>query len=1155
MFADRKGIRNHSAVGAALAVVILAALLLGATAASAARPAPEILSPSRSRVVAGRTATLRVRGAHLHVSIGSRDLTKRLGKPVGGVRTVKLRRGKDFHLGANRIVLSTGKGRHRRYVARIFLAARAAKLLSLERLPGRLAQVEYKGRSKAKLGRLLVTVNGRRFAQRDLIRGHGRSFLLQLGVGDGLRYGRNRIVVQGLSADGRRVSRLTRTVDVSRATGPLADAGPDRRAAVGSPLFLNDGGSRSVRGRGRLGRAWRIVAAPKGSKAHLRGANTARPRLVADVPGRYQVRLVATEASPLAAHPGAAVASSAAPQGSDVMTVEASIDESQLGVPVETLTAGGISVDGHTYPVEPSSSGKPAWIQALILDRSTLAVVENVTIPTEYGSSLGSQTELEIELALRNLKSGDLLILSGGGRKVNGFEVNTGTKLVMALQDEVNGLGANATALNTTAGIEALKAGEWSAIGVEGTAVGSGYSNFGAGSSGGFGDQLPAGRAGSLQGYLHYSATAADPADSELGGGYVYLAPDHAAIDTEGPTANGTTVSVEIDGQNYEQTVPQGGSGFDLLLLNHRLEPISDKAYVTNNAGGGEDKDGVEAFFQEMRSLATGGIQPSLVVLQSFGTPSGRSSYWVSDTGVINFRWNATTTENSTQLPNEEESWYSQGGSFSLAAAIGRLGGPVAHDQFVQMVTTEPQPIPAGGQGFTLVAPYGEPSAAYSQIGGGSRPGASRIAGDLVLSHESNWEVAAPSESTAFKSELLDVVYQAPTQWPDSGSPGFEAASRWIAKRLSLGPVTVRQAYYVDDDDDWTAKRDELGELEFPGKHHGFGEAEFKALKAQLRKEFPMVAAVQNCFAGWEKVFAKSEGKGQVDLSAVATKVEGEIAAAIASEQAELNGKLITAHALGIAGGLASAATLGPVGGVFGALSNGLSLANDLSTTKGGSLSSLPVKTKASELGVQLSQRYEAIQDSLAQVRQILVSDWGKLEAAGEQVSNSNGGWELNSSTEEVVGQSLSVSASQQAMTALLPLVYGEYMVSPVGSPMNPEMTRTPWTYTCNQSESADHRVQPVGPTYGNPSSYVAAPYELAGNAGIGFTTNRLFRVMAIQGSFPREPEGEIQKKAPIVLRKALGEQLFKSAGGGGYGLDQVSFFALPAFRRWPLYC
>ncbi len=73
-------------------------------------------------------------------------------------------------------------------------------------------------------------------------------------------------------------------------SGTLAvDAGPDQTVAVGATVALDGGGST-----GALTYAWSFVERPSGSGATLAGPTTAEPTFLADAPGTFRVRLVAS---------------------------------------------------------------------------------------------------------------------------------------------------------------------------------------------------------------------------------------------------------------------------------------------------------------------------------------------------------------------------------------------------------------------------------------------------------------------------------------------------------------------------------------------------------------------------------------------------------------------------------------------------------------------------------------------------------------------------------------------------------------------------------------------------------------------------------------------------------------------------------------------
>jgi hypothetical protein len=1132
----------------ALALLLIAAVC-GVVAGGALAAAPKVLSPSASRVVAAKKTTLRVRGAGVRVSVDGRDLTKRLGKVSHGTRRLTLKRGRDFWVGTNRVVLSTGKGDRRRYTSRVFLAAKPAELLKLHRdARGDESAVEFVGHSKARLGRLLVVVNGKRLAEQRLLRHGGHAFTLQLGHRDGLRFGPNQIVVQGVSADGKRVSRLTRNVHLGR-SAPLADAGADMRTEVGHTVRLRGSGSKPADPGDPLAYEWQLASSPQGSKAAVRDAKGPEPSLVADTPGRYKLRL-------LAAEPGKRVPADAgrptpkvAAEGADVMTLEASIPvPSPLGAPIQTIAAGGgISVGGKLLKAQAT------WVQLLIYDRANLDLVAERSIDTEPLGVVGNESIRALTMALAEAGEEDLVVLSGGGRPVGISSVQQ----LVNLEAELHGDGIAGGPLSSPGGLEAFQSGQWSAIGIPGSEPGSGAANFSAVSTGGFGNQLPAGRPGSLQGYLHYSDPPFDPSDSDLGAGYGFVSPDHVEIDTQGKASSATVSSIEIGGKAFTTApVPKGSSGFQLLLLNDRLEAISDHMYVTNEPGGAENLAGVEGLGQELFELHRGDLHPRLVILQSLGSPAGLDAEWNHDPGIRNYPWGfGTAVKEGPPVENNFSSWFETREGLSLAAGIGWLAGPAAHDQFAQMLATNVKPTPTRNGGYTLVVPYEEPTAAVSQSQVGSGLPAARVAGTLALNPRSNWEVVAPTSTAETNDELLDVVYETSEPWPDQGTAPFTEAERYIASELGLGDEGVRAAYVSHDTDRFGNLVSQLEKIGYPAHGYNFQQSEFRALKAQLELEFPKVEDVRVAIENWQKAFGHAEHKGQVDLAALAGTVEGEVEATIKSRQAELNTDLVVAHSLGIAAGIAGAGGLGPVAGPLGAFSNAFSLANDLSQTKGGNPSSAPIRTEAQKLGTELALRYEALDESLAQIQEVLVSDYGKLQVASKQAT---GGWDLNTKEEPKLVEALTTSGIQQDFTAMLPLAYSEYMISPEPTSMNAQPTDHPWTYSCYSNSILVGETEPFSSTRENPGSWLAFPYEVGRTSSSqGFETKLQSRVLAIQGDFTYQEENETGTRVihePHVLGQKVASKLF-APPGRGYGLDQVQTFGDPAFQRLPIYC
>lgn len=164
--------------------------------------------------------------------------------------------------------------------------------LTLGTRAGSSGAVELRWRLRAPLRRASVSVNGRVVRSRGLALRRGQRVRYALGAAERVRFGRNAIVVVARARDGRRQV-LRRTVVVRR-DAPLVGVRRAGAAVAGRATRLDGRGSRAARG-GRLRYRWRIVRAPRGARATLRAAASARPRLIASVPGRYHVALTVTE--------------------------------------------------------------------------------------------------------------------------------------------------------------------------------------------------------------------------------------------------------------------------------------------------------------------------------------------------------------------------------------------------------------------------------------------------------------------------------------------------------------------------------------------------------------------------------------------------------------------------------------------------------------------------------------------------------------------------------------------------------------------------------------------------------------------------------------------------------------------------------------------
>lgn len=389
-----------------MAVLVLAAAALWAPPAGAAtRTAAvmplrsdahlaRVLSPRRGAIVRGRRVTVRVRverGARLvsarlgHRRIAGRFRRRRHGRML--VARLRLGRARAPRRGDNRLVVMVRKGRHGdAEVVPFALVRRDPRLLRIA-APRRTARaVRLKLRLRRADARVTVWLNGHAVRLPSSANEQGRVRGIRLSADEGLRHGRNVLRVKALDRRSGRVTVRRRVVTVER-TAPIAGAGTAQRVSLGRGVRLDASATEAARAPKSLRYHWRIVRRPRGSRAKLHGANRPRPHFKPDLPGRYRLRMVASERMPPPSRfQGRGRAASIA-MAADTTTIAATPFGAGIGVALETLDEGsggiGVKVGAQRYlPPEATDT-----LQLVVLDRRTLELVSNNSFP---GSAAGT---------------------------------------------------------------------------------------------------------------------------------------------------------------------------------------------------------------------------------------------------------------------------------------------------------------------------------------------------------------------------------------------------------------------------------------------------------------------------------------------------------------------------------------------------------------------------------------------------------------------------------------------------------------------------------------------------------------------------------------------------------------------------------------------
>lgn len=463
------------------------------------------------------------------------DVTKRFSRVREGVWRGRLRRGHELARGRNYLYLRvrTEEGELDVTVQSLTVATKRADLLALRRLRTHAKRAPLATHVALKGGRLRARLNGRnvtRFFERA---GNGRLRKAELSVSHGLQYGRNRLAVVAYNPGDGSYERVTRRFRIKR-DRPLADAGLDKKVFVGSELRLDGRKSRRIHRRAPLNLRWRVIEKPAGSKPTLKGAGTARPRLIADVHGRYTLALRAK---------GPRMRSTL-----DTVSVAAQPNVPPSGMPLTTNApnpdnpdgAYGIELGGEFYPpIWGDAGGGP---QLMVLDRATLAIKEQNGAPTQTFGASDTGVE-DLQLAIQQLSSDELAIVIGGGRSID-LSSNGQQTLAGAL----GLIGAQVSQDDHPV----LASGEWSVVGVPGMPQGQAYQLIGR-------EQGSGARTGAMDGLLQLDAHD----------NYTFTwAPEYVTFDTMAPGSTAEVNQIQVGTETYPSwTIGEDSSGLQVIWL------------------------------------------------------------------------------------------------------------------------------------------------------------------------------------------------------------------------------------------------------------------------------------------------------------------------------------------------------------------------------------------------------------------------------------------------------------------------------------------------------------------------------------------------------------------------------------------------------------
>lgn len=1096
----------RSTLATAVALLLLALVPSAATAASKGSPQRsgtaklKVLNPVAGERTSSRTLVVRLRvstTADFRAAVAGNDVTRRF-KRKGKLLVAELRRGRDFRLGENYLMVGTGRGPVRRSKTIVFVARRqVSPLLKLSTSRTRNARTPLRVRLLVShpVDRLRLTLNDRR-VKLDSPDGR-RSWIVALGADDGLRFGRNSLSASAERTEAGHHDRERVNFRLDR-SAPLVGAGPDRVTRSGRAVTLDGGSTRAAGGRGLVYR-WQIIDKPRRSRARIANSMAKVARLLPDLPGTYRVRLLAGPASdatraaerstagasaeasqPTCLQPTAAGASSVAdnpleapvcvtPVGdattprlplesraaaaADVVEVFSSPTRSPMGWPIETIAADGtIRVGPQTFP----KSGKPSgWAQLVVLNQQSLMPESGKWGPGEQAFSLAEASKLAT--AVEKTSNRQITVISGMGRPQSAAPKAAEEALTKA----VAALGGQTPPSSERAGI--IRSGEWSAVGSR-SEPGRTFTNLH-----GLTQQTPVEASattlpGSLNGYLQKVLVDA----------FSFVSAEYVPIDTRAEGSS-NTVSVFTVGPEKvtSQEIGNGSLGLHIAAF-ATSEPgglpkiAGSGTYVIDNPYSQTNMAGVKAAAEALQGWRES-PQDLLIVMQTFGeeavgpnTAPWASPNWVNDALIhpgshgLN-AWKGQpylAVKHESELEGKLDQFWNSGYP-TVAGQVGNLTGPVGHDVVANLGAGNPE---VEVTRLTMVANNrANPSLNY--VRGFAGPQQGRLVGTLVRNPEAGWSVQSGVPSPAFSpEEMWRITYQEPTGWPLSEGRENKEAMEHIARELfGRGAIDVREEYVQRREETWESTLRELEKLRYEPTS-AYTETTFKTLKGQLILEVEHILAINGAIGKWQEIFTNSKFSGFVRVNELGSKIAEaavEDAKQREKQETEVNAEAIVSESLYMAAelvGFPEAYEEIKLAEMIGMVAGGFGLAEAASPEEAEQAegpNTAMIRARASELGTALVKHFDATANTLNHMETIYRSDWGKLKDAAEEARSS---WSFSEEAKNLIRQSLSVTTSQELYEGLLPVAYDQWVVSPYFTSSNPNGPAAPGThYACPQ--------------------------------------------------------------------------------------------------------
>jgi hypothetical protein len=289
------------------------------------------------------------------------------------------------------------------------------------------------------------------------------------------------------------------------------------------------------------------------------------------------------------------------------------------------------------------------------------------------------------------------------------------------------------------------------------------------------------------------------------------------------------------------------------------------------------------------------------------------------------------------------------------------------------------------------------------------------------------------------------------TAWPDRNTAGDRAVLSCIARQFRIS-YPIESNYTSDTTIHWSSLLARLegagflGVLQSQSGCSSISSSDFEAVQTQLGLEWTYVPTIATLISDLKSPYYGPSGSGSTVSSAIST-INGDVRTT--GHTVSVNPLEVTEDVLWIA-----SAVPGPVGTLANIASASIALGQALDVNQMG-VTPADVTGKGEDLGADLQMQYQTAIQGLNTERDILLSDWGRLQTAAlnamdspDQAGgpNKTADWKWNSNIEQNADYRVELAADRLAYATLFPVRYQLYRAEAgTGSYNTQDIT----TYSC----------------------------------------------------------------------------------------------------------